>query len=279
MSSSSQSGELRNKVDALSLRINEGHRQILGVNFYAGDVHGAIERISRTGGLLVVPAAPALKNLSTNALYREALLNADLAITDSGFMVMIWNLLEHDSLRRVSGLEYLIELLRLPEVRQPGNTFWIMAGPAHTKTNLAWLKSQGIQVPPECIYEAPIYGAHVEDGELIERIRQQRPAHIVITVGGGIQERLGLYLKRHLGYLPAIHCIGAAIAFLSGDQVRIPMWADRFYLGWLFRCFSAPLRYIPRYWSARKLLPLILRYRSQIPMPPPLIGKETSRLV
>ena len=49
------------------------------------------------GGLLVVPAAPALKDLDRSPDYRDALLNADLAITDSAFMVLIWNRLQPDS--------------------------------------------------------------------------------------------------------------------------------------------------------------------------------------
>ena len=57
----------------------------------------------RLVGLLVVPAAPALKDLGTKASYREALVNADLAITDSAYMVMVWNRLQHDSIRRLSG--------------------------------------------------------------------------------------------------------------------------------------------------------------------------------
>ncbi len=84
-------------------------------------------------------------------------------------------------------------------------------------------------------------------------------------LGGGTQERLGLYLKQHLAYRPAIHCIGAAIAFLSGDQVDIPVWGDRFYLGWLFRCLSDPKRFVPRYWGARKLIALMWRYRDRLP--------------
>ena len=59
----------------------------------------------RNGGLLVAPAAPALAELATNAGYREALLSADLAIADSGFMVLVWNLLERGALRKLSGLE------------------------------------------------------------------------------------------------------------------------------------------------------------------------------
>jgi UDP-N-acetyl-D-mannosaminuronic acid transferase (WecB/TagA/CpsF family) len=131
--------------------------------------------------------------------------------------------------------------------------------------NIRWLASCGIEVPEQCVYEAPLYGSDLADPALILRLQALRVKHIVITIGGGTQERLGLYIKRNLEYLPAIHCIGAAIAFLSGDQIRIPDWADRLYLGWLFRCFSAPSRYIPRYWSAGKLLPLLWRYRDQLP--------------
>lgn len=65
--------------------------------------------------------------------------------------------------------------------------------------------------------------------------------------------------------MSAIHCIGAAIAFLSGDQVAIPAWADKLYPGWLFRCLSEPKRYVPRYWAARKLFSLMVRYRSDLP--------------
>ncbi|MBT9332707.1 WecB/TagA/CpsF family glycosyltransferase [Paracidobacterium acidisoli] len=246
------------------MKSHRGYRQILGIRFYAGDIHGALERM-RHGGLLVVPAAPALKDLATNPSYREALIHADVAITDSAFMVMIWNLLERDSIRRLSGLEYLRGLLQMDEVRKPCETLWIMAGPANAKRNLEWLEEQGILVPEDYVYMAPMYGGEIQDEALLARLRELRPKHIIITVGGGTQERLGLYLKRSLEYTPSIHCIGAAIAFLSGDQVRIPAWADKLYLGWLFRCFSAPGRYVPRYWEARKLLPLMVRHRSQLP--------------
>lgn len=242
----------------------ENDRQILGINFFSGDVDGAIERMSR-GGLLVVPAAPALKDIVTNHDYRESLVNADLVITDSAFMVLLWNVFQRDSVSRLSGLKYLRHLLLREDVRTPGNTLWVMAGAKSTQRNLEWLASQGIAVPDDCVYEAPMYGREIDDPELLHRLSKRRVKHIVVTVGGGTQERLGLYLKRNLDYLPAIHCIGAAIAFLSGDQVRIPNWADRSGLGWLFRCASAPNRYVPRYWSAVKLLPLMWRYRDRLP--------------
>ncbi len=240
------------------------HR-ILGIDFFDGSAKAAIE-IMRKGGLLVVPAAPALKDLDSNPGYRESLLNADLAITDSAFMVLIWNRLQSTSVKRLSGLEYLRELLLQPDVREPGNTLWIMANPKSAQRNLAWLEKQGITIPEALIYMAPIYGhGSISDPALLERLNRLRPQHVIVTVGGGTQERLGLYLKRNLAYPPAIHCIGAAIAFLSGDQVHIPVWTDKFYLGWLFRCLSDPKRYLPRYLDAFQLFPLMRRYRDRLP--------------
>jgi exopolysaccharide biosynthesis WecB/TagA/CpsF family protein len=240
-------------------------RQILGIRFFVGGAARAIELV-RKGGLLVVPAAPALKNLPEDRAYREALQAADIAIADSGLMVMIWNLTQRDHIRRLSGLKYLRELLSSPDVRQPGQSFWIMASPESAATNLAWLRQQGIEIPAEDVYVAPIYGQAIEDQVLLKQIRERRPAHIIVTIGGGTQEKLGLYLKRNLAPMPAIHCIGAAIAFLSGDQVQIPRWADRLYCGWLFRCISEPKRYVPRYWSARKLVGMMLRYKEALPV-------------
>ncbi len=217
------------------------------------------------GGLLVVPAAPALKDLPTHSAYREALLDADLAITDSILMVLVWNLLHRDKIRRVSGLEYMRRLLLEPEVRLAGNTVWIMPSPESANRNLTWLRSQGILVPESHVYMAPMYHGAIEDPKLIAMLSELRPKHIVVAVGGGTQERLGQYIKRALEDRPAIHCTGAAIAFLSGDQVSIPEWADRFGLGWLMRCLSDPQRFVPRYWGARKLVGLMVRYRDQMP--------------
>jgi len=244
--------------------IDRTHRTILGVSFFGGQASEAIAAI-RGGGLLVSPAAPALKDLDRDAGYRDALLGADLAIADSALMVVVWNFLQHDSMHRLSGLKYLRELVLQPDVRQSGNTLWIMANPSSAATNLQWLAENGISVESEYVAIAPVYAAEIADAPLLALLDRLRPRHVIVTIGGGTQERLGLYLKQNLAYLPAIHCIGAAIAFLSGDQADIPVWGDRFYLGWLLRCLSDPKRFIPRYWGARKLIALMWRYRDRLP--------------
>ncbi len=242
----------------------DAYRTILGIRFFQGSAASAVDQMEG-GGVLVVPAAPALKDLETDAAYRDALVHADLAITDSSFMVLAWNFLQKDTLRRLSGLEYLRELLGRESARRPGNTLWVMAGRVSAERNLAWLGEQGIDVPAECVYLAPMYGREMSDPKLVALLEKLRPQHVIVAIGGGTQERLGIYLKRTLSYRPAVHCIGAAIAFLSGDQVRIPMWGDRLYMGWLFRAVSAPSVYVPRYWGARKLFALMRKSRERLP--------------
>jgi UDP-N-acetyl-D-mannosaminuronic acid transferase (WecB/TagA/CpsF family) len=239
-------------------------RQILGVRFFIGKPAEAAA-LGLRGGLVVVPAAPALVDFVHDNDYREALDNSDLAITDSGLMVLIWRLLKQERICRTSGLTYLKLILADPSLRRPQATFWIMPTNTAVETNAAWLRENGLPVSAEDCYVAPQYATKVVDPVLLELVNRRKPPHIIIALGGGVQEKLGYYLKRCAGYRPAIHCIGAAIAFLSGDQVRIPAWADHFYLGWLFRCVHQPFKFVPRYWKGRKLLSLMLKYRESQP--------------
>jgi UDP-N-acetyl-D-mannosaminuronic acid transferase (WecB/TagA/CpsF family) len=240
-------------------------KRILGIPFLVGSAREAVDLVSRAGGLVVMPSAPALKNLPYDPEYRQALLEADFAIPDSSLMVILWNLIQFDRIPKISGLKYLRTLISQPEFRQPGASFWVMPTPCALERNQAWLGANGITLGSDEIHLAPIYGQVIEDAELLRKIEERRPHHVVLGLGGGVQERLGLYLKRNLSYRPAIHCIGAAIAFLSGDQVKIPVWVDSLGLGWMWRTFSNPRVFAPRYWGARNLAPLLLRYRDRLP--------------
>jgi UDP-N-acetyl-D-mannosaminuronic acid transferase (WecB/TagA/CpsF family) len=243
----------------------ENYRHILGVRFFVGDAPEAVE-IGARPGLVVVPAAPALIELARDREYRLALLEADLAITDSGFMVLVWNFMKRDRIQRVSGLEYLKLLLARSEFREPGTVLWVLPSPDSLATNREWLRSQGYPTGVEDFYVAPKYdGSNVADPTLVELINGRKPRHVIIGLGGGVQEKLGLYLKRKCGVQPAIHCIGAAIGFLTGDQIHIPHWADQWILGWLFRCASNPARFIPRYAKALRLPMMLWRYHDRMP--------------
>jgi len=205
------------------MRIPLKFQRILGIRFIVSNPDEAIDQISLQGGLVVVPAAPALINLPTDREYREALMGADFALADSSFMVLLWNLLQKDHLPKLSGLRYLRALVERPEFCEPGASFWVMPSEVSSRRNVKWLNENDVHVGPDHVYLAPIYDQSISDEVLLRQLEERRPKHIVLGIGGGTQEQLGLFLKRNLTYKPAIHCLGAAIAFLSGDQVRIPV--------------------------------------------------------
>ncbi|MDP9187034.1 MAG: WecB/TagA/CpsF family glycosyltransferase [Verrucomicrobiota bacterium] len=243
---------------------------ILGVRFFNGTVEEAVDAMSANGGLLVVPAAPALVKICHDEEYRRAVTSADMAIADSGAMVLLWKIFTGRRVERISGLKFLKRLVARLTSHSSEHVLWIVPSEsAHEKT-ITWLRQVNLTSTAD-FYIAPRYAAQVRDDALVGKIDSHPPAHVVVGIGGGVQEKLGLFLKENLRARPAIHCIGAALAFLTGDQPPIPMWADRFYLGWLLRLIRQPRVFGPRYLSAFKLPALLLRYRQELP---PLRSKQ-----
>jgi UDP-N-acetyl-D-mannosaminuronic acid transferase (WecB/TagA/CpsF family) len=238
----------------------------LGVKFFVGSIADACDRAAR-GGLVLAPSGPGLSHdLVKEPIYREALESSDLVLTDSGWLVLLWWLRTGRRLPRNSGLAFLRVAMR--NEMEHHNVFWVMPSEEEKERSLAWLKTTTVKATPDDCYVAPYYGGGpIVDFELLKQIEMRQPTVVVIAIGGGVQERLGLYLKDHLSYRPGIFCLGAAIAFMSGGQVHIPNWVDRWMLGWLWRIMSNPVVYAPRYWRALRLGSLVFRFGSQ-PLPP-----------
>jgi N-acetylglucosaminyldiphosphoundecaprenol N-acetyl-beta-D-mannosaminyltransferase len=234
-------------------------QEILGIRFFTGNLDDAVSQ-AMLGGLVVAPSAPVLVDLPRDPAHREALEGSDLAIADSGFLVLLLLLFERIRLPRISGLRFLQGLIRRTEFREPGATFWIMPSAEDARANLDWLSRQELAVDACDCYLAPHYpSGPLEDRALLAAIEKQRPRFVMVNLGGGVQERLGFFLRNRLPYRPAIICTGAAIAFLSGRQANIPPWADRLMLGWFLRSLKNPTKFVPRYWKALGLVPLLLK--------------------
>src|SRR6266481_10186721 len=140
--------------------------QILGVLFFNGSSMDAVEYISRTGGYTVVPAAPALANIHRDQDYRRALVESDLAIADSGFMVFLWRILRRRKVVRTSGLRYLRILLDKKELREPGHLFLILPSEMARIKALRLLRREGYEIAAAATYIAPIYRCDVADDQL-----------------------------------------------------------------------------------------------------------------
>jgi Teichoic acid biosynthesis proteins len=97
--------------------------QILGIQFFNGDVDEAVRSMTRRGGFLIAPSGTCFARLREDERYRRAVLAADLAIADSGLMVLLCRLFRRESLQRISGLKYLKHLLATVERRGKGRSF------------------------------------------------------------------------------------------------------------------------------------------------------------
>jgi N-acetylglucosaminyldiphosphoundecaprenol N-acetyl-beta-D-mannosaminyltransferase len=278
---------------------------MLGIDFFIGTPAEAVAHITKTGGLVVAPAAPSFVALQDDPDYRRAIADADLAIADSGWAVLFWRLFKRERITRISGLALFKTLLETPDARSPGNLFFVLPSEkAKTKT-LEFAHVKGYPITADDCYVAPRYFVRrglppssrlraggppaepinagkqeclpynrdltsasqpaVEDPALIAILESRKPKHIIIGIGGGMQDKLGNYLKKLLSYRPAIYCIGAAPGFVTGDQVAIPMWADRLFVGWIFRLIMQPGTLLPRFWSARRLPGMIWRHGKNLP--------------
>ena len=239
--------------------------QILGIRFFNGDVDEAVASMFRQGGFLVAPSGTCFARLREDETYRHAVVGADLAIADSGLMVVLWRLLRREKVHRISGFKYLKHLVGKLKSEGNATVFWVLPSESARQKLLDWSSRERFSIKRENCYVAPRYGPDVEDRNLLSLIEQQRPAHVIIAIGSGAQEKLGYYSRENLSYRPAIHCIGAALGFLTGDQVSIPEWADRLYLGWLCRLVAQPGVFIPRLSRAVELPLLIWKYGEKLP--------------
>jgi len=240
-------------------------QQILGIRFFDGKVDQAIEVMLERGGFLVAPSGTCFARLRDDESYRRAMLAGDLAIADSGLMVLMWRLLRHKKIRRISGLSYLRHLV--VKLKGEGSTeiFWVLPSERARQKLLEWARREGFATKIDNCYVAPQYGRQIEDRHLPALVEKRHPTHVVIAIGSGPQERLGYYLRENLSYRQAIHCIGAALGFITGDQIAIPDWADRLCLGWIVRLFAQPRIFIPRLMRGFELPWLIWKYGEKMP--------------
>jgi exopolysaccharide biosynthesis WecB/TagA/CpsF family protein len=236
--------------------------QILGIQFFNGDVDEVARLMFQDGGLLVAPSGTCFARLREDNLYRRAVLGAELAIADSGLMVVLWRLLKGENVGRISGLKYLKHLLSKMKGQE---VLWVLPTECARQKLLDWSRREAFPVTSENCYVAPGYGLEVGDPNLVVLIEQHRPAHVIIGIGSGAQEKLGYYLRENLSYSPAIHCVGAAVGFITGHQIAIPDWVDRVFLGWFWRLVAQPRTFVPRLSRAFELPWLIWKYGEKLP--------------
>jgi N-acetylglucosaminyldiphosphoundecaprenol N-acetyl-beta-D-mannosaminyltransferase len=249
----------------MSAVVHSDTDRIVGVPFFIGPVAEAVECHVQNGGYLVIPAAPALIKLNYDEEYRRAMQSADLALADSGLLVLLWRIATGRKINRISGINYFKHLLEQDAFRGGPNAFWIFQSETAKEKAANWLGPRGVSLDEKYFFIAAATPSSAQDYAILTRIEEEKPKHVVIAMAGGGQEKLALYLRDYLLYRPSIHCIGAALDLLSGEERGIPDWAERSHLGWLLRLFAQPRMLFPRIGIALALARMIFKYRSELP--------------
>ena len=139
-----------NPVNAIFLLMVSGG-QVLGIQFFNGNVDEAIQSMIRHGGYLIAPSGTCFARLCEDETYRRAILAADLAIADSGLMVVLWRLFRGEEIERISGLKYLKHLLAGIKARGPEKFSGLFRGSQRGKNCSSGRSGKRSQLPPRIV--------------------------------------------------------------------------------------------------------------------------------
>ncbi len=229
--------------------------QFQGITFLNIEFKELFQKIQK-GGILVAPAASALINIKNDKDYYNSLKKSDFAILDSGLLCVLLRIFKQYKVKKLSGYLFLRNLIKELKYK---NICLMCINPNKEESilNSNFLKKNNINNIVS--YVAPIYKKkNISDKKLIKIIKKKKPKYIFINIGGGVQEKLGIFLRDNANYKPIIICTGAAIAFMTKKQAPINDFIDKVYLGWLFRIIYNPRVFMYRTLSSVKLIRFFL---------------------
>ena len=225
------------------------------INFHNLD-HKKFNKYIIKSGLFVFPAAPALASVNNSPYYYKSLQKADLVFFDSGLFVLLLRILKNINVIKFSGYKFLSLFFEYIKNNNKKKIFCIDTNLNFSRSNKKYFQKLGIKKIYN--YIAPIYNSkNVVDKKLLNKINKIKPNYIIINIGGGTQEVLGLYLKKNLKFRTSILCLGAAISFFTRDQAPINDFVDKYYLGWLLRFLFNPFLFFKKYLIGLKLIPMV----------------------
>tara|TARA_Y100000768_G_C23874023_1_gene631866 strand:- start:54 stop:785 length:732 start_codon:yes stop_codon:yes gene_type:complete len=235
---------------------------LFGIKFIDANFYFFERKFKKKNLFLVFPAAPALANINNDKKYLASLRASDYALFDSGYLCLLLKIFKNLNVSKFSGLKFL--KLFLIFVKK-NNLSLLLVDPNRksSKKNIKLLNSHRIKNFKNYIAPKYIFN-NIQDKNLLKFINKEKPKNILINLGGGVQERLGFYLKNKLKFKVNIICTGAAISFLTKEQAHIPDIIDKIYLGWFFRIIFNPKLFFIRYFLAFKLFNIVLKNKIKV---------------
>lgn len=235
-----------------------------GITFKNFDIKD-FKKIIEKKGLFLFPSGPGLSSIENEIPYLKALKNADYNFFDSGYFVLLLKYFKKIDVNKFSG--YLFIKLFLEYIKKNNNKKLFLVDPniRLSVSNTKLFDKIGVSKKNINNYIAPHYDSKsISDKKLLNIVKNIKPDYILLNIGGGTQEILGLYLKNNIHFKCTIICSGAAISFFTGDQAPMNVFFDKIYLGWLIRIIFNPRVFLPRYLKSIKLIHIVLNNKIKI---------------
>jgi UDP-N-acetyl-D-mannosaminuronic acid transferase (WecB/TagA/CpsF family) len=219
-------------------------------------------KIIQKKGLFVFPSGPGLANIDKDNNYSKSLSGADYVFFDSGYFVLLLRIFKNIRVSKFSGYKFLNLYFKYLRLNKKKLVFNIDPNRKAAVINKNFFKKLGLNTKN---YIAPMYNSsNIKDKKLLNKINQIKPDFVLTNIGGGVQEILGMYLKKNLKKKTSIICTGGAIEFFTGNQAPINNFLDKFYLGWITRIIFSPRIFFLRYLRSTSLIKLVIKSKIKL---------------
>jgi exopolysaccharide biosynthesis WecB/TagA/CpsF family protein len=179
-------------------------------------------------------------------------------VTADGFPIVLLGRLNRVPVRRTTGADLLEPLCgqasqrRMPVFLLGPSTAVISGASKELRHRVGELDIVGTYAP------GPNFDPESPDADMaIERIRRSGARLCFVALGAPRQE---IFAARCLERVPGVGfvCVGAALDFLAGTQIRAPRFFQNNGLEWLWRLSSNPQRLAARYLRCAAVLPRLV---------------------
>jgi exopolysaccharide biosynthesis WecB/TagA/CpsF family protein len=197
-----------------------------------------------------------VRHLNANDDFRESYRRARF-VTADGFPIVVLGRLAKARIRRTTGAD-LVEPVCDAASRHGLPVFLLGSNPDTLKETTRRLceRYRGLEIAGQHSPGPGFDPFSSEADEAIERLRASGAPLCCLALGSPKQE---IFADRCLDKVGSgLLCVGAALDFIAGTQVRAPRLAQRIWLEWLWRMSRNPRRFAPRYARCVAALPWLL---------------------
>lgn len=184
---------------------------------------------------------------SRDVSYASLLNNADLSLPDGIGLVWVSRLIGVPLRARVAGIDFMLRVCELAEVK--GNSVFFLGG----RGGVAQITEQTIRKKFPLLHSA----GHSEDVEHWRNVPALSKADIVfVALGAPKQEQFMHEAMPYLTSVKILMAVGGSFDMISGTIPRAPTWMSNAGLEWLWRFILEPHKRYIRVFNAVIIFPL-----------------------